>query len=157
MVPILVYEIDPNFSNGTVANLNNNAMAHHFVLINPPSGATELPMLSLLRAGSIPIKSRSLRGVLLLSPYAEEVLWRQESGRVVLPGLRIVGQGDPPQDPRLAVLASAAGWWVANLACESFGRLYPGQYLRLLYEDIASSPREALSALFEAVAPAKKK
>jgi hypothetical protein len=48
---------------------------------------------------------------------------------------------------------TAAGWWVANLACESFGRLYPGQYLRLSYEDVASSPREALSAFFEAVSP----
>ena len=46
---------------------------------------------------------------------------------------------------------TAAGWWVANLACELFGRLYPGQYLRLSYEDVASSPREALGALFEAV------
>jgi hypothetical protein len=27
------------------------------------------------------------------------------------------------------------------------------QYLRLSYEDLASSPREALSALFEAVSP----
>jgi hypothetical protein len=35
MVPSLVYESDANFSNGTVANLNNNAMMHHFVLINP--------------------------------------------------------------------------------------------------------------------------
>jgi hypothetical protein len=86
----------------------------HFVLINPPTEAAELPMLSLLRANSIPIKSRSLRGVLLLSPYAEKGAWRQESERVVLPGLRIVGQGDPPQDPGLEVLASAGDWWVAH-------------------------------------------
>jgi len=39
MVPSLVYESDANFSNGTVANLNNNAMAHHFVLLNPPPRA----------------------------------------------------------------------------------------------------------------------
>jgi hypothetical protein len=48
---------------------------------------------------------------------------------------------------------TAAGWWVANLACELFGRLYPGQYLRLSYEDLASSPRQALSAVFEAASP----
>jgi hypothetical protein len=48
---------------------------------------------------------------------------------------------------------TAAGWWVANLACELFGRLYPGQYLRLSYEDLASSPRETLRALFQAVSP----
>lgn len=86
----------------------------HFVLINPARETAELPMLSLLRANSIPIKSRSLRGVVLLSPYADGEEWRRESGRVVLRGLRIVGQGDPPQDPALEVLASAAGWWVAQ-------------------------------------------
>ena len=48
---------------------------------------------------------------------------------------------------------TATGWWVANLSCELFGWLYPSQYLRLFYEDVASSPREALRALFEAVAP----
>jgi len=36
IVPSLVYESDANNANGTVANLNNNAMMHHFVLINPP-------------------------------------------------------------------------------------------------------------------------
>jgi hypothetical protein len=48
---------------------------------------------------------------------------------------------------------TAAGWWVANLTCELFARLYPGQYLRLSYEDLASSPRETLRALFQAVSP----
>jgi hypothetical protein len=48
---------------------------------------------------------------------------------------------------------TAAGWWVANLACEVFGRLYPGQYLRLFYEDVASAPREVLHAVFEAASP----
>jgi hypothetical protein len=35
MVPSLVYESDANNANGTVANLNNSAMMHHFVLLNP--------------------------------------------------------------------------------------------------------------------------
>lgn len=35
MVPSLVYESDASFANGTVANLNNSAMMHHFVLLNP--------------------------------------------------------------------------------------------------------------------------
>ena len=48
---------------------------------------------------------------------------------------------------------TAAGWWVANLACELFGRLYPGQYLRLSYEEVASSPREVLHTVFGAAAP----
>ena len=48
---------------------------------------------------------------------------------------------------------TAAGWWVANLSCELFGWLYPAQYLRLLYEDVACAPRKALSSLFSAVSP----
>ncbi len=35
-----MYESDANFSNGTVANLNNNAMMHHFVLHQPAQGRT---------------------------------------------------------------------------------------------------------------------
>jgi hypothetical protein len=51
------------------------------------------------------------------------------------------------------VLSHRGGLVVANLACELFGRLYPGQYLRVSYEDVASSPREALRELFEAISP----
>jgi hypothetical protein len=43
MVPSLVYESDPNNANGTVANLNNNAMMHHFVLLNPSKTDTVCP------------------------------------------------------------------------------------------------------------------
>lgn len=88
--------------------------AVHFVAINPPSDSVEAPMLSLLRAGSIPVKSRSLRGVVLLAPFASDPAWRKEAARVVLPGLRVVGQGDPPAEEGLEVLASAGGWWVAQ-------------------------------------------
>jgi hypothetical protein len=35
IVPNLIYDGDPNQTTGTVANLNNGAMMHHFVLINP--------------------------------------------------------------------------------------------------------------------------
>ena len=48
---------------------------------------------------------------------------------------------------------TAAGWWVANLACELFGWLYPSQYLRLFYEDIATAPRETLNEVFASAAP----
>src|SRR6478672_4285090 len=35
IVPSLIYDGDANNATGTVANLNNGAMMHHFVLINP--------------------------------------------------------------------------------------------------------------------------
>jgi hypothetical protein len=88
----------------------------HFVFINPPPDSTELPMVSLLRGGSIPIKSRALRGVVLLAPFAEAFGWQAEAGRVLLPGLRVAGQGHLPADAGLDVLASAEGWWVAQKA-----------------------------------------
>ena len=88
--------------------------AVHVVVINPSAGSTEVPQLSLLRAGSIPVKSRALRGVALLAPFAQDPGWRREATRVVLPGLRVVGQGDPPADQGLTVLASAGAWWVAQ-------------------------------------------
>ena len=101
-------------SSELAAKLIESIPGIHFVVINPPPGAAELPMLSLLRAGSIPIKSRALRGVVLLSPYGEDAGWRRESKRVLLPGLRVVGQGSPPGEPGLDVLGSAEGWWVAQ-------------------------------------------
>lgn len=101
-------------SSGLGESLIGAVPSVHFVLVNPAPGSTELPMLSLLRAGSIPIKSRSLRGVVLLDSFASDPAWRKEAARVVLPGLRVVGQGDPPAVSGLEVLASAGGWWVAQ-------------------------------------------
>lgn len=50
-------------------------------------------------------------------------------------------------------LRTVLGWWIANLSCEVFGWLYPGQYLRLHYENFASSPRVTLHTLFKVVSP----
>jgi uncharacterized protein YbaR (Trm112 family) len=86
----------------------------HFVSINPAAPTTELPMLSLARAASIPVKSRALRGVVLLGNSGNDRSWLDETVRVVLPGLRIVGEGIPPEHSGLALLASAGGWWVGQ-------------------------------------------
>jgi hypothetical protein len=48
---------------------------------------------------------------------------------------------------------AAAGWWIANLGCELFGQNYPDRYLRLRYEDLARSPREAMRDLFAKLLP----
>jgi hypothetical protein len=45
------------------------------------------------------------------------------------------------------------GWWLANLCCDLFGKIYPRQYVRLRYEDLINSPIETLSALFEKILP----
>lgn len=55
----------------------------------------------------------------------------------------------------LTCCQAALGWVKANLACELFGRLYPNQYVRLRYEDLARSPREILNGLLRRLLPGK--
>jgi hypothetical protein len=49
--------------------------------------------------------------------------------------------------------SAALGWWVANLACELFGRLYPDRYVRLRYEDLAQAPAKEMQSLFARLVP----
>ena len=85
----------------------------HVAAVNPPAGTAELPMMSVLRSPIIPIKSRSLRGVVLGSQLGTDPFWVSEAVRVLLPGLHVVGQGAAPERPEVRVLAAAGGWWVA--------------------------------------------
>jgi hypothetical protein len=48
-------------------------------------------------------------------------------------------------------LRSSLSWWSAYLSCELFGHLYPVQYQRVRYDDIARSPAEAVATLFAAL------
>ena len=86
----------------------------HFVAINPPAEVAELPMLSLVRAPRIPLRSRTLRGIVLGGGFGSEGRWPDEALRVVLPGLRVVGEGEAPSLRGLQVLGSGGGWWVAK-------------------------------------------
>jgi hypothetical protein len=83
--------------------------------INPAEGVNdEAPWFSVIRGYRIPIKSRALRGVVLGKPYADDLAWVREAARVVLPGLRIVGEGaDPPADV-IDLMASGGGAWVGT-------------------------------------------
>jgi Sulfotransferase family len=57
--------------------------------------------------------------------------------------------------PLVALRSASAtlGWWVANLACERFGRAHPEAYLRLRYEDLARTPHEAMRRLLAELLP----
>jgi hypothetical protein len=80
--------------------------------VNPDPAVTDAPGISVLRGGRIPLKSRAVRGVVLGRPYADDPYWVGEAARVVLPGLRVVGEGiDPPSDV-IDLMASAEGVWV---------------------------------------------
>jgi uncharacterized protein YbaR (Trm112 family) len=92
-----------------VAELNPGVA---LVIVNPGSGVTDAVGVSVLRSGKLPLKSRSMRGVVLGRPYADQPEWVSEAARVVLPGLRIAGEGvDPPPD-KIDLMASAGGVWV---------------------------------------------
>jgi uncharacterized protein YbaR (Trm112 family) len=94
-----------------VAELNPGVA---LVAVNPPPGVMDSAGVSVIRAGRLPIKSKSMRGVVLGRPYADDPHWVAEAARVVLPGLRIVGEGkDPPQE-MVELLASAGGAWVGT-------------------------------------------
>jgi hypothetical protein len=94
-----------------VAELNPGVA---LVAVNPPHAVPDSAGLSVLRAGRLPIKSGSMRGVVLGRPFADEPYWIGEAARVVLPGLRIVGEGKDPPPELVELLASAEGAWVGT-------------------------------------------
>ena len=84
------------------------------VAINPPRQVQDAPGLSVIRSARIPLKSRSMRGVALGAPYADDPGWIAEAARVVLPGLRIVGEGANPSEDTVDLMANAEGVWVGS-------------------------------------------
>lgn len=83
------------------------------VAVNPPAGVADGGLLSVLRADMLPLKARSMRGVVLGAPFGADARWVREAARVVLPGLRIVGEGPDPSGESVELMASAEGVWVA--------------------------------------------
>ena len=82
------------------------------VAVNPPANVADGGELSVVRSGRLPIKTGSMRGVVLSRPFADDPAWVKEAGRVVLPGLRVVGEGMDPAGDSVELLASAGGVWV---------------------------------------------
>jgi uncharacterized protein YbaR (Trm112 family) len=96
---------------GEIGELNPGVA---LVAVNPPSDVPDSAEVSVVRGGIIPLKSRSLRGVILGQPYADDAHWLREAARVVLPGLRIVGEGGQPPADVIDLMASAGGVWVGT-------------------------------------------
>lgn len=84
------------------------------VAVNPGAEVVDEPGVSVIRGDRLPLKSRSMRGVVLGPPYGGDPHWVEEAARVVLPGLRIVGEGPDPPPALVDLLATAGGVWVAN-------------------------------------------
>ena len=84
------------------------------VAVNPPADVEDEPGISVLRGGLLPLKSRSMRGVALGSPFGGDHRWVREAARVVLPGLRVAGEGSVPDSDSLELMAAAGGAWVGT-------------------------------------------
>jgi uncharacterized protein YbaR (Trm112 family) len=94
-----------------VAELNPGVA---LVAVNPPPGVADAPGISVLQAGRIPLKSRSMRGVVLGKTFGGNPEWVSEAARAVLPGLRVVGEGPDPSPSVIDLMASADGVWVGT-------------------------------------------
>ena len=84
------------------------------VAVNPPREVVDEPGISVLRSPGLPLKSRSMRGVVLGSPFGGDARWVSEAARVVLPGLRVAGEGPVPGSGTLELMAATGGAWVAT-------------------------------------------
>ena len=82
------------------------------VAMNPPGSVRDEYELSVLRGSAIPLRSNSVRGVLLGPGFGSDPRWVSEAMRITLSGLRIVGEGEPPESSDLELLAAAGGCWV---------------------------------------------
>ena len=84
------------------------------VAVNPGPEVMDTPGISVLRSDSLPLKSRSMRGVVLGSPYGSDPRWVTAGARVVLPGLRVAGEGLFPDSAPIELMATAGGVWVGT-------------------------------------------
>ena len=83
------------------------------VAVNPGRDVADAPGISVVRGATLPLKSRSMRGVVLGSAYGVDPRWIAEASRVVLPGLRVAGEGAAP-DAAIDLMATAGGVWVGT-------------------------------------------
>jgi len=85
----------------------------HVVAVNPPLRLTDGERLSVVRGDRLPLKSASMRGVVVAADHALAE-WIERAARVVLPGNRIVVEGPRLSTDRLELLGEAAGVWVGR-------------------------------------------
>lgn len=85
------------------------------VLINPPAGTSDSESASVLRATRSPLKTKSMRGVVVSADYGADAAWVDAAIAATLPGLRVVVEGPSVERAGLDVLAAAAGVWVGRV------------------------------------------
>jgi uncharacterized protein YbaR (Trm112 family) len=86
----------------------------HLVAVNPPAVTVPSERLSVLRSPALPLKARSLRGIVIGDPFGPLAAWRDGGVGAVLPGLRATGRGPVPSGEAFELLGQAEGWWVGR-------------------------------------------
>ena len=101
---------------GIAAELGPLLTGVRLVAVNPPAAVESGETLSVLRSPRLPLKSGSMRGVVIGSDLAGSPAWVEDAGRAVLPGLRVVVEGPAPSPAPAGVeiLASAPACWVGK-------------------------------------------
>lgn len=85
------------------------------VLVNPSAGTGDSAAASVLRAGRLPLKRGSMRGVVVGEDFAADAAWVEDGAAAVLHGLRVVVAGAIPADLRgVELLAEGGGCWVGK-------------------------------------------
>lgn len=84
------------------------------VTMNPDPSVIDGPGVSVLRGARLPIRSGSMRAVVLGPGYGDDAEWVSDAMRVTLAGLRIIGEGAAPERTDLDILATAGGCWVGS-------------------------------------------
>lgn len=88
--------------------------ALRIVAVNPAPDRHGAFPASVLWSSRLPLKTASMRGVVLGADLASDPAWVAEAVRVTLPGLRVVGEGQPPDVPSLVVMATGGRVWVGT-------------------------------------------
>jgi uncharacterized protein YbaR (Trm112 family) len=84
----------------------------HFLGVNPPPDAEELPILSLLVSETrIPLRDAMARGV-VVGNESSGAPWLAEARRVLLPGRRLVVENETAQPDGVTQLATGQGLFV---------------------------------------------
>jgi len=85
-----------------------------FVLVNPPASQAGSEVTSVVRAGRLPVKSASMRGVVVSADHGIDPGWVAAATRAVLPGNRLVVESTDAPAEGLDLLARTGQLWVAR-------------------------------------------
>lgn len=88
----------------------------NLAVVNPPPETRDGGATSVLRGARLPLRSKSMRGVVLGADLADRAEWVEDAFRAVLPGLHVVVEAPAPDPapPDAEILAAAPECWVGR-------------------------------------------